>query len=337
MSDSLSPKSQAFTTREFRAGDEEAILDLFARCFHHLRSSAHFDWKYRRDPFGAEHISVSFAPDGRLAGHYAGYPVPFFDDGEKLIAHQIGDTMTDPAFRQVGRGPTSVLARTAGHFFGAFCESRIAFNYGVNVSNIQRFSHLFLRLVRVSPVSFRVRDLETHPLSPVARIERYRGAWSLEIVSAVSREYDNFFLRVAYRYGFLVWRDATYLRWRYLECPDASYVFAAIRKWGRLVGWSVFRINGGVMFWGDALFDPRWPDAPSILLRYVVCRFPVVRIESWFPPHPPWFAAVLDELSFKRAVEPQDLAVGCVPFTCGDVVARLQSSLYYTKGDFDLF
>ena len=71
-------------------------------------------------------------------------------------------------------------------------------------------------------------------------------------------------------YRFLVRRDARYLRWRYLECPDVPYFVVAIRKWRRLVGWSVFRVRDERLAWGDALFDPRYPDAVEVLLRHVV-------------------------------------------------------------------
>ena len=46
--------------------------------------------------------------------------------------------------RHVGRGPTSILGRTALHFYETFCEGKVAFNYGFNVANIQRFSLKFL-------------------------------------------------------------------------------------------------------------------------------------------------------------------------------------------------
>src|SRR5690242_15388214 len=102
--------------RAYCDGDERAILGLFNRYFPHTpRSLEHFRWKYRQDPFGNERISLTFA-GAQLVGHYAGYAVPFrlFDErgrGRDLIAHQIGDTMTEQSVRHIGRGPTSVLGR----------------------------------------------------------------------------------------------------------------------------------------------------------------------------------------------------------------------------------
>jgi hypothetical protein len=111
---------------------------------------------------------------------YAGYTVPFRLFGAErtarsrdLLAHQIGDTMTDPSVRHLGRGPTSVLGRTALHFYETFCEGRVAFNYGFNVANIQKFSLRFLRSDRVLATFdgvARVLALATGQATPVGPV-----------------------------------------------------------------------------------------------------------------------------------------------------------------------
>jgi hypothetical protein len=327
-----------FLIRPFQPGDEEAILDLFARSFPHApRTLEHFEWKYRRNPFGNDRISLCFE-DGRLVGHYAGYCVPYVDEGVPLLTYQIGDTMTEPAVRHVGRGPSSVLGRTALHFYATFCEGRIAFNYGFNVANIQRFSLRFLRSDRVEPVSYRVRDLVRRPIKPIFRPERFLRGYHLELVREPGPELDDFFARVAPAYGFLVRRDAAYLRWRYFEAPDPPpYFVVAIRKWGKLAGWSAFRIVGDRLRWGDALFDPRHVDALEVLLRHVVPSYPVKVLEGWFSPRPAWMSAALEEMGMEQHPEPQDLSLMCVPFVKADVVARIRERLYTTWGDSDLF
>lgn len=326
------PADERFLTRPFRDGDESAILGLFARSFHQPRTREHFDWKYRRDPFGAEHISLTFDGD-RLAGHYAGYCVPFRDGDRDLLAHQIGDTMTDAAVRHVGRGPTSILGRTALHFYETFCRGKVAFNYGFNVANIQRFSLQFLRSDRVEPVTYRVRG----PLRRISRLSRWPRGYQLELVTSAGAEFDELFARAAPAYAFLVRRDAAYLRWRYLECPDVRYVLVAIRKWRRLAGWIVFRLREDRFSWGDALFDPRHDDAVEVILRHVVPSYPVESIECWFPPRPAWFDAVLRRLGFETKSEPQELSLMCVPWEMADATAAMRERLYYTMGDSDLF
>lgn len=319
--------------REYREGDETAILELFGRSFPHApRPLDHFLWKYRNDPFGNDHISLAF-DDSRLIGHYSGYLVPFRAYGKDLLAHQIGDTMTDVSVRHIGRGPSSVLGKTALHFYDRFCERKVAFNYGFNVANIQKFSLRFLRSDRVEPVTYRVAK----PLPRISRTERWLRGYSLEVVSDTTPEWDDLFERVSGAYRFCVRRNAAYVRWRYLACPDVSYFVIAIRKWRHLVGWIVVRVRGHRLTWGDALFDPDFADAPEVALRHVVPSQPVDLIEGWFPPRPQWFDTILTGLGFETRPEPQDLSLMCVPFTWPDVVARMREDLYYTWGDGDLF
>ena len=320
-------------TRGYANGDEQQILDLFARSFPHApRSVEHFRWKYRENPFGNERISLTFV-DASLAGHYAGYVVPFHAFGKDVLAHQIGDTMTDVAVRHIGRGPTSILGRTALDFYARFCDGRVAFNYGFNVGNIQKISLRFLRSERVEPVTYRVAPVPT----AIRRAERWMRGYQLELVRRTTPEWDAFFRRVAPDYRFLVRRDASYVRWRYLECPDVAYTLVAIRKWRHLVGWIAFRIRENRFTWGDALFDRRFPNAAEVVLRHVVPTYPVDTIEAWFPPRPLWFDETLAGLGFETRPEPQDLSVMCVPFTWTDAASGMRAELYYTWGDSDLF
>jgi hypothetical protein len=332
------PVDARFTSRPFQAGDEEQILALFARAFPHAsRAIEHFRWEYQRNPFGNERTSLTFDEAGRLVAQYAGYPVRMVDDGSDLVAHQIGDIMTDRSVRQVGRGPTSILARTAQHFYDAFCRGKVAFNYGFTTATHRELSVRFLGSDAVEPVSYRVRDLTRNPFRRITRGERWPRGWQLELVDGAGTEFDRFFDRVAPAYRFLVRRDARYLRWRYLECPDVPYFIIAIRKWRRLVGWSVFGVRGSRLAWGDALFDPKVPDAVEVLLRHVVPSYPVDRIDGWFPRRPGWFDEILQDLQFESRPDPQDLSLMCVPFTLPDATARIRERLYYTYGDSDLF
>ena len=328
------PADDRFITRAYQPGDEAAILDLFARSFHAPRTVEHFRWKYLQNPFGSARISLTFDSDGKLVGHYAGYPVPFVDSGHDLLAHQIGDTMTEPSVRHIGRGPTSVLGQTALHFYATFCEHKIAFNYGFNVANIQRFSLRFLRSDRVEPVGYWIRHA---PIPPLGRLRRWMGGYQLELVRDVTSEYDRFFEQVSPAYQFLVRRDARYVRWRYLECPEPGAFVIAIRKWRRLVGWSVFRVRQGRLVWGDALFDPQSAGAIDVMIRHVAPNYPVQAVEGWFPPRPAWFAEGLNRAGFVSAPEPQDLSLMCVPFELADATERMRQRLYYTMGDSDLF
>jgi hypothetical protein len=156
-------------------------------------------------------------------------------------------------------------------------------------------------------------------------------------VNEVDGEWDEFFEWVANDYGFLVRRDAEYVRWRYLAAPATRYHLVTIRKWRRLVGWTAFRVQEEHFLWGDALFDRRYPEAVEVLLRHLVPPQRLTSIEGWFPPRPQWFDAILRELNFETRPEPQDLSVMCVPFAMPEATATMRESLYYAWGDSDLF
>jgi hypothetical protein len=330
-----------FIIRRFEAGDERAILELFARSFHAPRSIDHWRWKFEHDPWGGRRISLAFEPDGRLVAQYASYPVPVHHHQRgALLAHQIGDTMTDVSVRAIGRGPSSVLGRTAGHFYETFCREQVAFNYGFNVANIQKFSLRFLNSARVEDVPYRVRDLRRRPFAPMSRWSRLARGYTLELVSQTTAEWDSLFERVSVDYGFLVRRDARYVQWRYLECPGVESIVVAIRRWGRLVGWSVFRVRDSRLSWGDALFDRRAPEAVEVLLRHVVPIYAgrgIKTLDGWFPARPVWFDELLDRAGLERAPEPQGLSLMCVPFAMADAEDEMRARLYYTMGDSDLF
>lgn len=328
---------QRIIVRRYQPGDETSILQFFADSFHQARSPEHWRWKFQENPAGAEHISLAFNGGQNLVAHYSAYPVALQDGAEQKLIHQIGDTMTAPSIRHIGRGQTSVLGRTAYHFFDTFCEGKVAFNYGFNVGNIQRFSERFLRSFRVDSVCYRSRDLKENPLRPASRWERLTHGYRLELVKEVDAEWDDLFARVAPAYECLIRRDATYVRWRYLNRPDVRYGVVAVRRWGKLVGWIVFLIRENRLTVGDALFDPVDPGALEVALRHLAPQYPVDRIEGWFPERPGWFAETLKRIGLHPGQEPQDLALMCTPFLRPDAVDRMRNDFYYTLGDSDLF
>jgi hypothetical protein len=327
--------------RAYQPGDEEQILALFERSFHVHRSVARWRWEYAENPFGALRISAAFDAAGKLVAHYAGYPVPFHREtasgSQRLTALQIGDTMTDPAVRHLGRGPTSLLGRTVRHFYATFCEGQVAFNLGVNTGNIQRFSLRFVGARRLEALPY--HRLEVAPRRGSGRwLARPRGERVVR-VTGFDERWDDLFRRAAPAYGLLVAREARYLEWRYARCPDVEYrIYAAIRR-ERLLGWGVFRRRDDVLQWGDALFDPEAPEVERLLLEHVLADAPqrgVRVVEAWWTPRPAWWRARAAALGFEPAPEPQDLGFVFVPFAL-DPETEFRERLYYTMGDSDLF
>jgi hypothetical protein len=335
-----------FVVRTLHDGDEEAVLRLFHARFHPDRDHARWRWQYRDNPEGGPCATVAVAPDGELVAHYAGYPVRFWREldggpGRELPALHVGDTMTSPATAGVGRGPSSLLGRAVRHFYARFCAGRVAFNYGFNTGKIQRFSQRTAGARRVEAVPYRLLDLAPPPPAlrsgALAAAAARAAGWRVERIARFDRRWDAFYAEVRGAYGFLVARDGRYLDWRYGDCPGAGYrIYAATRR-GRPAGWAVFQLRGDRLRWGDALVDPRRPQAARHLLARAVAEAPEARrVEGWLTPRPAWWDRVVAGLGFRSEPEPQDLGLVYVPFGSdpGDDIRR---SLYYTWSDGDLF
>ena len=328
--------------RAYRPDDENDILPLFNTVFSAERTLAHWYWKFRDNPFGAHKIAQAFTGDDILAGQYCGYPVPFLSsvgESRAFIAYQIGDTMTRPEFRNLGRGPTSVLARTTEFFYNKHCLDSVPFNYGYNTANIRKFGERFLHYQYIGEVPYHVLDLTAKKPASGGPLRRFFSGYSVEAVNHVSEEYNAFLERVAPDFGLLVKRDAVYLQWRYLDCPDREHAFFTVRRFGRIVGWGVFKIRGEVLFWGDALFDRRYPEAVNYLLKWVLQKnfSQAQRIEGWFAPRPGWWSDLLADSGFEKQSEPNKLTPCFKVFDqrfCPDFMER---HFYYTMGDSDLF
>lgn len=329
--------------RGYREGDEAEILTMFTEVFKVNRTREHWYWKFRDNPFGACKIAEAFSADGRLAGHYSGYPVPFYSPargGTEFLSYQIGDIMTRPGFRQVGLANTSVLGRITAYFHNRFCIGAVPFMYGFITGNHKRFGERFLRYSYLHQIPYHVLNIDGLRLTVKGRAAAYLSGLSAKTVTHMRPEFDAFFEEVSEGYGLLVKRGAAYLKWRYLDCPDHRHTLVSVKRLGRLAGWSVFSRRGDVLIWGDALFR-KTTDVRTVrvMLDYVLAHhFPgVSRVEAWFSPEPCWWTDLLRDIGFRATDEPNGLVSGVTFFDRSFSLSWIQRNFYYTMGDSDLF
>jgi hypothetical protein len=326
----------------YRQGDETQILEMFQEVFNTHRTMAHWHWKFRDNPFGAHKIVQAVAQDGTLAGHYSGYPVPFYAPAkqhESFTSLQIGDIMTRPEFRNAGLAKTSVLGRITDYFHHQFCMDQIPFMYGFVAGNHRKFGERFLHYQYLADIPYLVLDLDHREIRKPGRIKLMLCGVHIEEIQNITPDFDLFFKKAAKDYGLLVKRDAAYLKWRYMDCPDGGYRFFVVKRFGQMVGWSIFKKRRTVLQWGDALFLKEHLQWVELLLSEVTRnRFHSIQhIEAWFSKSPGWWSNMLLKIGFHTSAEPHGLVGGVTLFDSSIPFNFVEHNFYYTMGDSDLF
>jgi len=330
-----------FTIRPYMPGDEKTILKMFQQIFGVQRSMEHWEWEFLHDPFGGP-LAITVWDGKELVSHYSAYPVPFWMGDHMTLTYQVGDTMTLPSYRGVGRGPTSLLARAVRLFHRLYCEGQIPFFYGFNTGKIQKFGRMFLRYIPITPVYEWILDEASLAILLKRNIWRFRLlGYSTKIVKKTGGWADDFFKKVSGHYGWLVARSASYLKWRYLDHPDYDYTLILVCKWGQPVGWWLGRVEGNTLLIGDALFDPEATYAPQIglisWLRLLQRQgLEIKEVRSWFSRHPKWWTEQLYRLGFREQRERQNLDF-CVTTFSEVSPGEFSKMIYFTHGDSDLF
>jgi hypothetical protein len=328
--------------RPYRHGDEKAILPMFNRVFNVKRTMDHWNWKFRDNPFGDYKIALAVDRGQTIAAHFSAYPVPFYSSfsyPREFVAFHGGDTMTDPAFRRHGLGPTSVLGRTADYFFHHFCVEGVPFMYGYNTGNIKKLGERFFGYQYMSHIPYHVLDLLRSPQKLTKAPKKFFCEYKVEKTNTINSAFNRLFERACDEYGFLVKRDSHYLKWRYVDCPDPFYQIFVVKHFGRLIGWSVFCKRGDSLIWGDAMFQRRYPESVKLLLEQVL-RFHFSDVKSiigWFSKKPAWWSDILMRLGFEVRSEPDLLTPGVTLFDDAFSLDFFDQNFYYTLGDSDLF
>ncbi len=336
-------KKDTVLIRGYQEGDEHRILESFSNIFHEQRTLAHWYWKFRDNPFGSYKIAEATEENNHLIAHYSGYPVPFYclqaDLKESTIFH-IGDTMTDPKARNLGLGKTSVLSRTTNYFYNRFCKDSVSFLYGFNTGNIRKFGERFLQYSYMPQIPYLTLDLkEKGSLIKYNSLKELFSGFSIEQYSDPPAEFDDFFDTVAKDYRALVLRKIQYLRWRYWKCPDKTYDIFAVKRFGKLIGWSVFTMKDETtVMWVDALFDRKYVGYVDLMLNHLLLHDyrDKCSVEGWFSPNPPWWTTALRKLGFRIQDEPHKLAPALNSFDNRLTTETLTRDFYYTLGDSDL-
>ncbi|MBL8694282.1 MAG: GNAT family N-acetyltransferase [Planctomycetes bacterium] len=333
-------QSAELVFRDYRPGDEARILECFQRVFDvgtpeaRLRTLEHWRWQFERNPTQQFRIllAVDESAGGRVVAQYAGVPMRMFDRGERTIATQAVDSMVDPAYRRGLKRP-GLFATLGAQWYAKWIrrdQDRLA--YGIPVPQAWRIGNALLRyeIVRTQPILYREA---CWPLLTGRGVE-------VRAIDSPGAEFDELFQRLAPDLRYLTVRDASFLRWRFLDHPTFRYTIFGAFEGARLRGYVVARVGDWIVPSNTILVDWLVPggdiDAARELLRAVDglrARSASPCLSLLLPDSNPWYRDLQLE-GFLLA--PSDYMTVVVASGAAYSPPVLRREWYHTLADFDI-
>lgn len=246
------------TIESVRRGDAEALNTLYNRVFGKQRPLEQFFWKFWANPSGAP---IGFYARSRADGSALSAAVAqrrkFRAQGRDQEAALLCEVCSDPSARGGGR-----VLRGAMYSLGRslYTEHGIRCIYGGQISDALiavgkrwfAFQTVFvlktleLRLAIAPALHARLGAAGTmlgRILDPLLRLAwRRAGSIACEEVADFGPEFDALWVRYRDNYGICFARDASSLRWRWLENPTPGHRILLARQAGGVpVGYIVWR------------------------------------------------------------------------------------------------
>lgn len=333
---------QNLLLRDFKAGDEQPLLECFHRVFGSEtpegkpRTLERWRWQFEKNPTagGKELVLLAIdqdAPNTKVVGHFGGVPMKMYDRGEAKNAILAVDQMIDPGYRRGLRRPGLFGNLGIEWFEKHQTAGKHDLVYGFpNLAHF-RIGNAVLRyeVIRTQAILYR---------EPLAPANPGRGIGVLEVTRA-DESFDTLFNRLAPDLKLLVWRDHQYLNWRYFEHTDFKYRMFVARDGNGLRGYAVFRVCDWFIANNCVVIDWLVPGGDIDATRELLRAAEWIRAESggpcvsiMIPDNNPWYR----DLQYEGfMVSPTDYVCCCVSVGKQYSPYVLRREWYYTHGDFD--
>jgi hypothetical protein len=328
--------------REYRPGDEAAILAVFHKVFPWAtRSIAEWNWEFRDNPAGL-HCFLAALPEGRVLAQFTGLPRRVKVGAETRIFAEIVDSLTDPDFRQGLKKP-GLFGQCVYAYVDHFGRpDRETVMYGLPNPPAFRIGARLFGYSFLHDVGALYRDVRpaAGELPPVAAL----GEGRIEEVAAVPADLDPLWERTAPEYDVTVVRDRRYLAWRYDEKPGGKYRRYALRDaagrllafWVTVDRWIEGELKKNVTAVVEWVVDRRHPFTKAIPEYVPHAARAAGADEAWFvfrPQSDEWnhcseVGYLPTAAPFRFVARTYDPAVSPLD--------RLRDRWFYCLGDFDV-
>jgi len=247
------PDFPPLTIREYRAGDEAAILETFNEVFRQVdpgfegRTMEEWRWRYLENPSGWR-IWLATAPDGSVVSQYAGVAQRVLLEGSPAHFSQAVDSMTDPAWRRGLKKPGFFVLTGYPYAenYGGPPPDKDTIMWGLPIPSAWRIGKTYL--------DYELIRTQLKLVCPLENLDAGgAGGAEVEEVECFPEEILDLFQRAAEPWGAMAVRDAEQLNWRFVQRPGGNYKIALVRGADGLRGMAVY---GSGVFDGDAGAEP---------------------------------------------------------------------------------
>ena len=338
---------EPFEVRRYQPGDEEGILALFNRVVqgddpdYAPRTMATWRHRYIDNPMGYQ-VLVATDAQGEIIGNYSAMEMHCSVRGEKRRCAQAVDTVVDRAWRGA-LSKTSVFVTLGRRYLKEFCrpEGDGGNEYAYGLPNNQAFG-AGTRILGYKPV---------HCPMPT-QVMQIDEAWVEGLQKEAGQvtvteddwtcldEVGQLFLKHLDEVPLGLWRDSTYLAWRYRDWPDVRYRLLLAKRDGVLVGALIFSLG----WFGQPLvplMDWIGPGADEEMMAAVLAEVGKItlaeggaRLETWVTPNMPQLAT-LRRFGFVPEKSPFNL---CIMVYARDFdLDWSKSRWFFTMGDSDIY
>ncbi len=239
----------SIVTREFRSGDEAAILRLYRETFDTVVSEGYWRWKYLDNPSGKIYVELAFDRE-RCVGQYAMLPMSLSVDGKPCDVLVALDNMVHPDYQRRGilkRCEAGLARRRPGDIPYYTFLNENSFHMYVKHFGWTYMGELPVLLKPLGVDSLVRRSPAWKLLQPF--FAAYRKLYSSRTgsieacpVECFSAAVESLWQRVKDSPGVTFDRSSKWLDWRFVAAP-VDYDILELRRSGELCGYAVVRVE----------------------------------------------------------------------------------------------
>lgn len=249
--------------RSLQESDGPNLSILYKKVFNVDKTPSFWTWKYFKNPAGDHMMKVAVDTDynGMIIGQIGCIPMNFIVGKENVLGSQVCDIVILPEYQK--GGPFFKLHEQATK---ENLDRGVQFIFGYSIKRTLKISTRLLKFIDVSPIHNLVKILDptvfiqkkinvpvvsnlagslskkVMQLSPSNKIKLSEGQEILEI-QQFDKRFNDLIDSLKTCNHVMVYKDSTYLNWRYINHPIVNYKIFALNSSEGLMGFIVISIE----------------------------------------------------------------------------------------------